>query len=189
MEELKQRIIQDGRVLNSKVIKVDKFLNHQIDIELLDNIGSEFYSHYLTEDITKILTIEASGIAVATLTALYFNVPVVFARKTESITHPEDKYTADVYSFTHEKQFNIFVSKEYILPGDKILVVDDFLANGQALLGLARIIHEAGAELVGAGIVIEKAFQEGGKLVRDAGIEVFSLAKIKHMSPSEITFL
>ncbi|PLW95214.1 MAG: xanthine phosphoribosyltransferase [Marinilabiliales bacterium] len=189
MEELKQRILKDGIVLNNSVIKVDKFLNHQLDITLLDNIGSEFYHHFMDQEITKILTIEASGIAVATLTALYFNVPVVFARKSESITHPEDKYSADVYSFTHEKQFNIFVSREYLKPGDKILVIDDFLANGQALLGMARIVHEAGATLVGAGIVIEKSFQDGGKLVRDAGINVFSLARIKNMSDSGITFL
>ena len=189
MEELKQRILKDGIVLNNSVIKVDKFLNHQLDITLLDNIGSEFYHHFMDQDITKILTIEASGIAVATLTALYFNVPVVFARKSESITHPEYKYSADVYSFTHEKQFNIFVSREYLKPGDKVLVIDDFLANGQALLGMARIVHEAGATLIGAGIVIEKSFQDGGKLVRDAGINVFSLARIKKMSDSGITFL
>ncbi len=189
MEELKKRIMDDGRVLNSNVIKVDKFLNHQIDIELLDNIGSEFYSHFFEQDITKILTIESSGIAVATLTALYFNVPVVFARKSETVTNVDDKYTAEVYSFTHEKQFNIFVSKAYICPGDKVLVIDDFLANGQALLGLAKLVHQAGAQLVGAGIVIEKAFQEGGKLVRDAGIDVFPLVRIEKMSPGEISFL
>jgi len=188
MEELKQRIIKDGRVLNSEVIKVDSFLNHQLDIPLLGKIGDEYYRYYKDKSITKILTIESSGIAIAAITAERFHVPVVFARKSEAIKNPEEKYLAEVYSFTKQKQFTVFVTRKYIQPSDRILIIDDFLANGQALLGLAKLVHQAGATLVGAGIVIEKAFQDGGTLVRDVGIEVYSLARIASMSPDEIVF-
>ncbi|MCK9166956.1 MAG: xanthine phosphoribosyltransferase [Bacteroidales bacterium] len=188
MEELKQRILRDGHVIHKDVLKVDGFLNHQLDIGLLDRIGEQFYARFHTAGVTKILTIESSGIAVATLTARHFKVPVVFARKAPTMTHLDDKFSAEVYSYTQRKQFTIFVSSEYISHSDKVLVIDDFLANGQALLGLAKIVHQSGAALAGAGIVIEKAFQDGGDLVRNAGIDVFSLAKVAKMSHGKIYF-
>jgi xanthine phosphoribosyltransferase len=191
MQALKQKILSHGQVKNENVLAVDSFLNHQLDIPLMDAMGREFSEHFKDRGISKILTIEASGIAVACFTARYFEVPVLFARKTTSLTlsAQDDKYCAEVYSFTKQVNNQVFVSKRYLSPDDTILIVDDFLAHGQALLGMAQIVKQAGAKLVGAGIVIEKAFQKGGGLVREAGIDVFSLARIGSMKDGQVEFV
>jgi xanthine phosphoribosyltransferase len=191
MQELKQKILTDGRVKNEHVLAVDSFLNHQLDIPLFDKMGEYFFNRFKDRGITKILTIESSGIAVACFTARYFNVPVVFARKTQSLTLSamDDKYCTEVYSFTKQTQYSVFVSQRYLNQDDVILLIDDFLANGQALMGMADLVSQAGAKLAGAGIVIEKAFQEGGGKVREAGIEVCSLARIQAMKEGRITFI
>jgi len=189
MDELKERILTDGRVLNDHVLKVDSFLNHQIDVGLLDRIGNSFYRHFRDYSVTKILTVEASGIAVACSTARFFHVPVVFARKTSSVTSVDDHYVADVYSFTKQRTFTIMISRRFLAPEDTVLVVDDFLANGQALLGLAKIVRQAGASLAGVGIVIEKSFQNGKDAVEDVGIEVYSLARIASLKNQVVDFL
>lgn len=181
MNFLEERILKDGIVKPGNVLKVDSFLNHQIDVELMDMMGAEFKKRFYGKKITKILTVESSGIAIACLTAKYFNVPVVFAKKTQTVVQDDDKYTADVYSFTHKCNNHVFVTKKYIQPDDHVLIVDDFLANGQAALGLIEIIKKAGATPEGIGIAIEKGFQEGGKLLRDTGIQLESLAIVESM--------
>lgn len=188
MKLLKEKIIKEGRVLEGNILKVDSFLNHQIDIELLNEIGKEFKRRFQGKDITKILTIEASGIAIAVIAAQYFNVPVVFAKKTESKTVNKDVYEGSVYSYTKAQHYRIRVSRSYISKSDNILIIDDFLANGQAILGLKEIIDAAGANLAGAGIVIEKGFQTGGGLLRDTGINIESLAIVDSMDNGEIIF-
>ena len=188
MDELKRKILQDGRVLNDHVLKVDSFLNHQIDVDLMDRMGHAFFHHFHDYGITKVLTIEASGIAVACSVARYFHVPVVFARKTPSLISVDDQYTTGIFSFTKQKQFTIMVSRSFLTSNDRVLLVDDFLAQGQALLGLANIVHQSGAALLGAGIVIEKAFLDGAKRVRDAGIEVYSLARIASLKNGKTLF-
>jgi xanthine phosphoribosyltransferase len=175
---LKERILKEGRILEGNILKVDSFLNHKIDVELLNEIGKEFKKRFHDKNITKILTIEASGIAIAVIAAQYFNVPVVFAKKTESKNLDKEVYEGSVYSYTKAKQYKIRVSKKYISKEDNILIIDDFLANGQAILGLKEIIDGAGANLAGVGIVIEKGFQTGGGLLREAGINIESLAII-----------
>lgn len=182
MKLLEDRILKDGHVGKGNVLKVDSFLNHQIDTGFISELGKEFYRLYKDEKITKILTIEASGIGIACLTAQYFNVPVVFAKKTPTINIYSDIYTSKVYSFTHRKDYDIYVSKQFINKDDRILIIDDFLAKGSALSALINLINDAGAKTVGAGIVIEKAFQDGGKIIRDMGIRVESLAMIKEMT-------
>ncbi|PHV69312.1 xanthine phosphoribosyltransferase [Sporanaerobium hydrogeniformans] len=182
MELLKNRIIKDGKIKEGNVLKVDAFLNHQLDIELFEKIGEEFKRRFEGKEVTKILTIEASGIAIACIAARYFKVPVVFAKKTQTKNIAGDVYTSKVESFTHGKVYDIIVSKEFLNVDDKVLIIDDFLANGKALLGLVDLITAAGAEVIGAGIVIEKGFQEGGKTIRDKGIKLESLAIIKEMS-------
>lgn len=182
MNFLEERILKDGVVKPGNVLKVDSFLNHQIDVELMDMIGAEFKKRFYSKKITKILTIEASGIGIACMTARYFNVPVVFAKKTQTVVQDDDKYCADVESFTHKCTNHVFVSKKYILPEDHILVIDDFMANGQASLGLIEIINKAGATLEGVGIAIEKGFQNGGKNLRDKGIQLESLAIVESMN-------
>lgn len=182
MKLLEDKILKDGHIGKGNVLKVDSFLNHQIDTAFISELGKEFYRLYKDENITKILTIEASGIGVACLTAQYFNVPVVFAKKTPTINIYADIYTSKVYSFTHEREYDIYVSKQFINKNDRILIIDDFLAKGGALTALINLIDNAGAKTVGAGIVIEKAFQEGGRLIRDMGIRVESLAMIKEMT-------
>lgn len=188
MELLKKRIIKDGSVKGTGILKVDSFLNHQLDVGLLNEIGKEFYKLFMNEDITKILTIEASGIAIASITALQFNVPVVFAKKTESQNMDDETYESEVFSFTKNKAYKIRVSKRFLKPEDNVLIVDDFLANGKAALGLKNITDQSGAVLKGVGIVIEKGFQGGGKLLRDAGIKVESLAIIDSMEQGRIFF-
>lgn len=182
MQLLKDRINKDGIVREGNVLKVDSFLNHQMDIELLNEIGKEFKRRFSDVEITKILTVEASGIGIACITAQYFGVPVVFAKKSQTKNIAGDVYKTEVQSFTHGRIYNVIVSKDFLKPEDKILIIDDFLANGCALLGLEEIIRESGAELMGAGIVIEKGFQVGGEEIRKKGIRLESLAIVDSMS-------
>lgn len=189
MELLQQRIVKEGVVKSSEILKVDSFLNHQIDTKLFKQIGQEFQKRFENEKITKILTIEASGIGVACITALYFDVPVVFAKKTTSKICNEDLYTTPVHSFTHGVTYDILVTKKFLNSEDRILIIDDFLANGNAIIGLKNLVEMAGATLVGAGIVIEKGFQGGGDLIRGMGIRLESLAIVDSMSPENgVTF-
>lgn len=182
MQILKDRIKKDGIVREGNVLKVDSFLNHCMDIKLFNEIGKEFKRRFADSDINKILTIEASGIGIACITAQYFDVPVVFAKKSQTKNIAGEVYSSRVQSFTHGRIYDVMVSKDFLKPEDKVLIIDDFLANGCALMGLADIIEKSGAELVGAGIVIEKGFQVGGKEIRDKGIRVESLAIIDSMS-------
>ncbi|MDF2613439.1 MAG: xanthine phosphoribosyltransferase [Clostridia bacterium] len=188
MQLLKDKIVNEGTVKPGGVLKVDSFLNHQIDISLYNEMGKEFARLFEGQEITKILTIEASGIGIACIAAQYFNVPVVFAKKMQSKNLDGDIYTSEVHSFTHGKDYTIRVSKKFISETDKVLIIDDFLANGKALIGLIDILNEANATLVGAGIAIEKGFQEGGKALRDKGINIQSLAIIKEMDEERIVF-
>ena len=182
MKLLQERIVKDGQIEAGNILKVDSFLNHQIDVSLLEEIGKEFHRQFAGQTVNKILTIEASGIAIACIAARYFQVPVVFAKKTRSLNIAGDVYTAKVESFTHKNTNDIIVSKKFLSPGDRVLIVDDFLANGKAILGLAKLVEQAGATLVGAGVVIEKGFQDGGKGIREAGIDLHSLAIVEEMS-------
>lgn len=189
MDELKQRIINDGKIYPGGIIKVDNFLNHQMDIELIDHIGVEFYNHFKSKNITKILTIEASGIGIACLAARHFNVPVVFAKKNESKNISSDVYTTEVFSYTKGKTYTVRVDRNYIQSDDRILIIDDFLANGQALLGLIDITEQANATVCGVGICIEKGFQDGGKLIRSQGIDLYSLAILGIDNAGELVFI
>lgn len=189
MEELRQRIIKDGRICPGGIVKVDSFLNHKMDTSLIDHIGLAFYDHFKAKDITKVVTIEASGIGIACLTARYFNVPVVFAKKSEAKNLSADTYTAEVFSYTRSKAFKVRIDKNYINADDRVLVIDDFLATGQALLGLIDIIGQAGATVCGAGVCIEKAFQSGGEIIRNMGIDLYSLAILKVSDSGELTFI
>ena len=182
MEILKKRILKDGIVRDGDVLKVDSFLNHQMDIHLFKEIGKEFKNRFEGSGINKILTIESSGIGIACIAAEYFDVPVVFAKKAKTKNIAGDVYTSSVQSFTHGRVYDILVSKDFLKKGDKVLIIDDFLANGCALIGLEQIIKASGAELVGAGIVIEKGFQHGGDKLRENGMRIESLAIIKSMS-------
>ncbi len=185
MKLLEDRILKDGHIGADNVLKVDSFLNHQIDVSFVRELGKEFYRLFKDENITKILTIEASGIGIACLAAQYFSVPVVFAKKTKTINIYSDTYNATVHSYTHKKDYDIVVSKEFLSKEDNVLIIDDFLAKGSALTALLMLIEKAGAKTAGAGIVIEKAYQGGGNLVRDMGIRVESLAKIKSISKKD----
>lgn len=185
MKLLEDRILKDGHIGADNVLKVDSFLNHQIDVNFVCELGKEFYRLFKDENITKILTIEASGIGIACLAAQYFGVPVVFAKKTKTINIYSDTYNATVHSYTHKKNYDIVVSKEFLSKEDNVLIIDDFLAKGSALTALLMLIEKAGAKTAGAGIVIEKAYQGGGNLVRDMGIRVESLAKIKSISKKD----
>ena len=190
MELLKERIRKDGRIRGTEVLKVDSFLNHQMDVHLFDEMGREFKRRFADAEVTKLLTIEASGIGIACVAGLHFDCPVVFAKKSQSRNISDDVYSARVESFTHGKVYDVIVSKEYLKPGDRVLLIDDFLANGEALRGLAKLVQDAGAELVGAGIVIEKAFQPGGAQLRAGGMRVESLARVASMSEADgITFV
>lgn len=185
MKLLEDRILKDGHIGADNVLKVDSFLNHQIDVNFVCELGKEFYRLFKDENITKILTIEASGIGIACLAAQYFGVPVVFAKKTKTINIYSDTYNATVHSYTHKRNYDIVVSKEFLSKEDNVLIIDDFLAKGSALTALLMLIEKAGAKTAGAGIVIEKAYQGGGDLVRDMGIRVESLAKIKSISKKD----
>lgn len=177
MEFLEQRILKDGIFQKEgNVLKVDSFLNHQMDIDLINEIGKEFHRHFESKPITKILTVEASGIGIACIAAQYFHVPVIFAKKTESKNLDGEVYSSKVVSYTKGKEFEIRVSKKFIDESDCVLVIDDFLAKGKALIGLMDIIKQSGAELAGCGICIEKGFQEGGEYIRSLGVDLCSLA-------------
>ena len=181
MNFLEERIVKDGIVKEGNILKVDSFLNHQMDVKLFQEIGKEFKRRFADEEITKILTIEASGIGIACVAAEVFDVPVVFAKKTQTKNIAGDVYTTKVESFTHGRVYDIIVSKEFLGKGDKVLLIDDFLANGKALEGLAELVTKSGAELVGAGVVIEKGFQVGGDIIRSKGIHLESLAIVESM--------
>lgn len=184
MKLLEDRIRRDGTIRGTDVLKVDRFLNHQMDIALINELGKEFHRLFADCGVNKILTIEASGIGIACLTAQYFNVPVIFAKKNKTKNIAGDVYTSKVESFTHGKVYDIIVSKEFLGPQDRVLLIDDFLANGSALQGLIKLVQDAGATLVGAGICVEKAFQPGGDLIRSMGVRVESLARVKSMDES-----
>lgn len=188
MKELEERIKKDGRVLGKDVLKVDSFLNHQVDPMLMEKMGEEFYNHFKDSGINKILTVESSGIAPAVMTGLKFQVPVVFARKHKSVTLTDDLYTSEVYSFTKKTSNHISIDKRYLSSNDKVLIIDDFLANGQAVNGLDTIIEDAGATLAGIGIVIEKSFQKGRQLIDKSGIPIYSLARIKAFENGQVVF-
>ena len=188
MNFLEERIAKDGVVKEGNVLKVDSFLNHQMDIELFDEMGAEFKRRFANENINKILTIEASGIGIACITAQYFDVPVVFAKKNQTKNIAGDVFTTQVESYTHGRIYDIIVSKEFLSPNDRVLLIDDFLANGRALEGLAALVESSGATLVGAGIVIEKGFQPGGQTIRDMGIHLESLAIIDSIADGKLTF-
>lgn len=184
MKLLEDRIEKDGVVKGTDILKVDSFLNHQIDVRLLREMGKEFKKLFSDSEVNKILTIESSGIAIACMVALEFDVPVVFAKKGKSL-NIDEVYTEKVESFTHSKVYDVMVDKKYLGKDDRVLIIDDFLANGKALIGLAKIIQKSGATLVGAGIAVEKGFQPGGKLIRESGIRVESLAIVDSMSEKD----
>lgn len=181
--------MRDGQLLPGNVLKVDSFLNHQIDVAFVCKLGQEFERLFHDAGVTKILTIEASGIGIACLTAQYFGVPVVFAKKSKTTNIFGDVYTATVESYTHGTTSQIIVSSRFLQPEDRVLIIDDFLANGQALNGLIQVVEDAGATVVGAGIAIEKSFQPGGDLIRSRGIRVESLARIASMDDTSIEFV
>ncbi len=188
MKLLEDRIRKDGVVKDGDVLKVDSFLNHQMDVELFAEMGKEWARLFAGENITKILTIEASGIGIACVAAEQFRVPVVFAKKNQTKNIAGDVYTAKVESFTHGRVYDIIVAKQFLNPGDRVLLIDDFLANGAALQGLIKVVRDAGATVVGAGIAVEKAFQPGGDLIRGMGVRVESLARIKSMENGHLEF-
>lgn len=189
MKELKDRIRKDGIVKAGNVLKVDSFLNHQMDIKLFEAIGREFKRRFADCEINKILTIEASGIGIACVVAQSFDVPVVFAKKTQTKNIAGEVYTTKVESFTHGRVYDIIVSRQFLGKGDKVLLIDDFLANGKALEGLVQLVKDSGAELVGAGIVIEKGFQVGGDMLRSKGIRIESLAIVESMDEESGTII
>jgi xanthine phosphoribosyltransferase len=188
MKELEEKIRREGQVRPGNILKVDGFLNHRMDIDFINEMGKEFKRLFSDRPINKILTIEASGIGIACITAQYFHVPVVFAKKSQSINLDGSLYTTKVQSFTHKKVYDVIVSKKYLTPDDHILVIDDFLANGCAVNGLIDLIGEAGATLEGVGICIEKGFQKGGKELRERGVNLHSLAIIDSMSDNDVVF-
>lgn len=181
MNKLEEKIISDGKVLEGNVLKVDGFLNHRVDVEILKWMGEEFKRRFDNVKVDKILTIEASGIAIASSAALCFGVPLLFAKKAQSVNVTGDKLCSKVYSFTHKCWNNIFVSAEYLSKGEKVLIVDDFLASGSALEGLVELVNQAGAEVAGIGIAIEKSFQDGGDKIREKGYRLESLAIVESM--------
>lgn len=183
MKLLEERIRRDGKIFDGDVLKVDSFVNHQIDVQFISELGKEFYRLFGDCGINKILTIEASGIGIACLVATHFGVPVVFAKKSKSANISPNVYSSQVESYTHGKTYDVIVSKEFLGKDDKILIIDDFLAKGSALKGLVSLARSAGAEIVGAGIIVEKAYQGGGDYVRnEMGVRVESLAKVASMS-------
>lgn len=190
MKLLEERIREDGVVKEGNVLKVDSFLNHQMDIELFNEMGKEWARLFADRPITKILTVEASGIGIACVAAQHFHVPVVFAKKTQSLNIDGEVYSTKIQSFTHKKIYDVIVSKKFIKPEDHILIIDDFLANGCALEGLLQIVEDAGATVEGIGIAVEKGFQKGGDLIREKGVRVESLAIVESMDAAtgEIVF-
>lgn len=189
MEILKERILRDGTIIDNRILKVDSFINHQVDVKLFNEIGKEFRKRFEGEKIDKILTIETSGIAIAAIASQYFDyVPVVFGKKTESVTLGNDTYNTQVHSYTKNKDYIIRVSKDFIKKGERLLILDDFLASGAAILGLLDIANQAGAEVVGAGIVIEKEFQPGREAVKRHNLRIESLVIIESINGNEIIF-
>ena len=189
MKLLEDKILTCGTVLPGNILKVDSFLNHQLDVKFINELGKEIYNSFSSDDITKILTVEASGIALACAAAAYFDVPVVFAKKGHHSNVGSDVYSAEVFSYTKGKQYSVTVSKKFLSPDDNILIIDDFLANGEAALGAIRLVEEAGAKVAGIGIVIEKSFQPGRKLLEDKGYDVYSLARVKKLDKDLIEFI
>ena len=188
MEKLKQRIQEEGRVLPGNIVKVDGFLNHRVDTKLMEEMAKEFAKHFDVSKITKVLTAEASGIALATICANQYNVPMVFAKKAKSDNIEGGLYQSEIFSYTYKKKVTLLVSKDWIDANDKVLIVDDFMANGMAVQGLIDIVNKAGAELVGIGIAVEKGFQGGGDAIRKAGIPIHSLAIIESAEEGKLTF-
>ena len=188
MELLKKKIRDVGRVIGDDILKVDSFLNHLIDVEFIDKVGKEFYERFKDEKITKVLTVETSGISVAFATARYFKVPVVFAKKTESRNINDDVYESHVFSFTRNKNYKVRISKMHLSEDDVVLIVDDFLASGSATNSMIDIASQAGAKIAGFGIVIEKVFQEGGNKLRESGYKIESLAMIEKFENGQVVF-
>lgn len=190
MDLLKETITRDGVVINDHVLKVDSFLNHQVDTKLMDSIGEEFANYFKNKNITKVVTIESSGIAPAYATALRLNVPlIIFKKQSSAILDTETTIQTPVHSFTKNTDYTLMASKKYLSETDNILIIDDFLANGQAVMGAYRILKEAGSSVAGVGIVIEKSFQDGRKKLEDLGLDVYSLARISKISSNGIEFL
>lgn len=181
MNFLEEKILEDGIIKEGNILKVDNFLNHQIDVDIIRQIAYEIKRRFRGEEVNKILTIEASGIAIATLLGDLYDVPVVFAKKSETANSTDDKYVSTAYSFTHKRSNNVFVSRPYLTADDKVLIVDDFLADGQASKALIDIVHQAGGKVVGLGIAIEKGQQQGGRMLREEGYHLESIAIIESM--------
>ncbi len=188
MEKLKERIRREGKVLPGNIIKVDGFLNHRVDTTLMAEIADEFAKHFDIRDITMILTAEASGIALATVCAQKYGVPMVFAKKAKSDNIEGGLYQSDIYSYTYKKKVTLLVSQDWITPADRVLIIDDFMANGEAMRGLCDIVSKAGASLVGIGVAVEKGFQHGGDRLREAGYNLRSLAIIEQAEAGNIIF-
>lgn len=188
MQELRERIVKEGRVLPGNIIKVDGFLNHRIDTGLMDRIAEEFGRHFNMDDVTMILTAEASGIALAAIVAQHFHKSMIFAKKAKSDNIEGGLYQSDIYSYTYKRKVTLLVSKEWLSQDDKVLIIDDFLANGEAIRGLCEIVEAAGATLVGIGCAVEKGFQGGGDRLRAAGMNLKSLAVIESAEPGHIVF-
>ena len=188
MQELKDRIIKEGKVLPGSIIKVDGFLNHRVDTVLLEHIAEEFGRHFDMDRVTVILTAEASGIALSAVVARHFHKPMIFAKKAKSDNIEGGLYQSEIFSYTYKKKVTLLVSKEWLHAGDRVLVVDDFMANGEAMRGLCDIVEKAGATLVGVGCAVEKGFQGGGDRLREAGVDLRSLAVIESAEPGNIVF-
>ena len=188
MRQFQDRIRAEGRVLHGNIIKVDGFLNHRVDTALMRDMAKEFKSRFDLSGLTAVLTVEASGIALATICAEEFGVPLVFAKKAKSDNIEGGLYRSDIYSYTYKKKVTLIVASQWLGPNDKVLIIDDFLANGEALRGLVEIVQESGAELLGIGVAIEKGFQSGGKMIRERGIHLESLAIIEGADENGITF-
>lgn len=190
MSYLKERMLKDGVVLNESVLKVDSFLNHQIDPIVVKEIANEFVEYFKDKEITKVMTIEASGIAPAILVASLFDVPMLFAKKSEPSTMKnEDQYSTNVHSYTKNKTSRVLISKTYLSADDNVLIIDDFLANGEAALGLIDLVEQAGAEVAGVGICVEKSFQPGRQKLVDKGVDIFSIVRVASLANNEITFV
>ena len=188
MKLLEDRILRDGIVKTGNILKVDSFINHQMDIPFINELGREFKRRFADSVITKILTMESSGIGIACIAAQYFGVPVIFAKKAQSLNLDGEMYIAKVESFTHKRVYDVILSKKFLTEQDHVLLIDDFLANGCALMGLMEIVKQSGAVLEGAGVVIEKGFQKGGQMIRDMGVHLESLAIVENMTDDSLTF-
>ena len=188
MQELKERIVKEGKVLPGNIIKVDGFLNHRIDTGLLTRIAEEFGKYFNMDEVTMVLTAEASGIALATAVATYFHKPMIFAKKAKSDNIEGGLYQSEIFSYTYKKKATLIVAQEWLGPEDKVLIIDDFMAKGYAMQGLINIVNAAGAELVGIGVAVEKGFQHGGDSFREQGYNIHSLAVIEEATPDHITF-